>query len=415
MMARRVRRATWLAKARADQLPPDGDWHAWYCCGGRGSGKTRAGAEALAYWILNSPPGDWAVVAPTYADARDTCVEGPDSGLLAVLGVDVANWNRSLGELRIRNGSRILIDGGDDGALRIQGKNLRGAWLDEAGLFKRWDQTWNESLAFAVRLDPARIVVTGTPKGRRGIPKLLIEDPRVPVTRLRMVDNAANLSPRMVESLTERYAGTVLGRQELDGEMLDDVAGALWSWKMIEDGRRSEHPPLKRIVVGVDPAVTKTEDSSETGIVVAGVCRENHAYILSDLSGRFSPDGWASRVVNAYHEHKLDRIIAERNNGGDMVEATIRTVDPSVPIRLVWASRGKRTRAEPVAALYEQGRVHHVGAFPDLESQMTGWVPDIGVSPDRVDATVWAVTDLLLGAASPTSLAPVSVTGQASW
>lgn len=399
-------RQRWRELARPEQLPPDGDWRTWYIRGGRGSGKTRTGAETLASWVLENPPGDWAIIAPTYGDARDTCVEGPESGLLAVLGDAVEAWNRSLGELRVVNGARIHIDGADDGALRIQGKNLRGAWCDEVGLWRQWRRAWEESIAFAVRIDPARIIATGTPKGRSGIPPLLIGDPAVPVTRMRTIDNARNLSAPMLKALRERYEGTRLGRQELEGEILDDVEGALWSWDLIEGNRIEERPEgltdpggLSRVVVAVDPAISNSEESDETGIVVAGIDRHGEGYVLADHSLKASPKGWADRAIAAYHDEMGDRIIAEKNQGGDMVEATLHSVDPTVPVKLVWASRGKRTRAEPIAALYEQGKIHHVGAFPDLESQMTSWTPDDPDSPDRLDALVWAMTELMLGTA----------------
>lgn len=368
--------------------------------GARGSGKTRTGAETLAYWMLHEEPGDWAIVAPTFADARDKCVEGL-SGLQKVLGPAVETWNRSLGEMRLRTGARLVIDGGDDGALRIQGENLKGAWLDEVGLFKDWETTWDESISFAVRIDPARIIATGTPKGNFGLVKLLIADPDTIVTRTLLEDNEENLSEIQVRALRRRYEGTRLGRQELGGEILDDVEGALWSWQMIEDHRLAEFPEFRsRIAVAVDPAATASASADETGIVVVGlgggVKWEGHAFVLADRSGHYSPDGWGRQAVGAYGEFEADRIVAERNQGGDMVEATIRTVDPNVPVRTVWASRGKQTRAEPVAALYEQGRVHHVGAFPELESEMCGWVPG-EASPSRMDALVWALTELVLG------------------
>lgn len=355
-------------------------------------------------------PGEWAIIAPTYGDARDTCVEGPGSGMLDVLGGTVETWNRSLGELRVANGERIHIDGGDDGALRIQGKNLRGVWADEVGLWRLWERAWDESIAFAVRKAPARIIATGTPKGRVGIPKRLLDDDAVPVTRMRTEDNAANLSPQMLDHLLDRYGGTRLGRQELEGEALDDVEGALWVWGMIH--RIEEAPELRRVVVAVDPSATEAGD--ETGIVVAGV-EDREGYVLADRSARRSPLGWAERAVTAYREFDADRIVAERNNGGEMVEATIRTVDPNVPVSLVWASKGKHTRAEPVAALYEQGRIHHVGTFPELESQLTSWTPEDAASPDRLDALVWAMTDLMLGRKPIPDVGPVSVTGASSW
>ncbi|HEX7023017.1 MAG TPA: terminase family protein [Trueperaceae bacterium] len=410
---------TWRDIARPEQLPPSGDWRVWYLHGGRGSGKTRAGAEAMAEWILGEPPGEWAIIAPTYGDARDTCMEGP-SGLLKALGNDhIDKWNRSIGELYVTNGALVRIDGADDGALRIQGKNLRGAWCDEVGLWKpnQWKRAWEESIAFAVRMGHARIIATGTPKSGHPLVKRLMDDPDVPKSAMRTEDNAANLSPAALEELRKRYEGTRLGRQELGGEYIDEVEGALWSYAMIEALRwtpqqfKRRKPDLARVVVAIDPAVTSGEDADETGIIVAGVadcgCKgngqvERHGFLLADRSCRMSPDGWARRGIAAYDQYEGSRIIGEVNNGGDMVEHTIRTVRRNVPFTAVHASRGKRVRAEPVAALYEQGKVHHVGTFPELEDQMTGFLPDGGLEhDDRVDALVWALTDLMLTGGSP--------------
>lgn len=391
--------------ARTEQLPPKGDWRTWYLRGGRGSGKTRTGGETLADWItpymFEDEPGDWAIVAPTFADARDTCMEGP-SGLIRALGGVrgglIGSWNRSYGELFLLNGSRVFCDGADDGALRIQGKNLRGCWADEIGLWRQWQTAWNESIAFAVRLDPSLIVATGTPKTGHPLVALLLKDPRVAKTHMRLSDNLANLHPAAVADLERRFAGTRLGRQELEGEFLEDVPGALWTRGMFEEHRVDVAPELSRIVVAVDPAASADPEtgSSETGIVVAGFSTHTgRYYVLADRTCMLSPHGWASEAIRAYKEFEADRVVAEKNQGGDMVSHTIRTVAPSAPIKLVHASRGKHTRAEPIAALYEQGKVSHVGVFPELEDQCVSWTPEDPVSPDRMDALVWALTDLV--------------------
>jgi phage terminase large subunit-like protein len=395
----------WRAKARPEQLPPD-SWRTWYVRGGRGSGKTWTGANTLAEMALQEP-GDWGVVAPTFADMRDKCVEGP-SGLLRAFGTNavevrrgasrvVEAWNRSLGDLRLRNGSVIHGDGADDGAPTIQGYNLRGLWADEVGLWKAWRQAWEESIRYAVRLSPARIVATGTPKRGHPLVKALMADDNVTKTLLRTTDNAANLDPDMLAELLARYGGTTLGRQELEGEILTDVPGALWKRSLIDMLRVPKAPELTRIVVAIDPSATSTESADECGIVVDGIDIQGHGYTLEDLSLRASPSDWAMHAVAAYHRHKADRIVAESNNGGEMVSAVIHAVDPSVSVKLVHASRGKHTRAEPIAALYEQGRWHHVGFFEELEDQQCSWNPETDLnSPDRMDAHVWGATELLV-------------------
>ena len=227
------------------------------------------------------------------------------------------------------------------------------------------------------------------------------EDGDVVVTRGSTYENRANLAPGFFDQVIRKYEGTRLGRQELNAELLDDTPGALWSHSIIDAARVSAAPPLQRIVVAIDPAVTSGEDADETGIVVVGKDANGHGYVLQDLSGKYSPTEWARVAVTAYRTHRADRIVAERNNGGDMVQATIRMVDPNVALSTVWASRGKVTRAEPVSALYEQGRMHHTGSFPQLEDQMTNFASDFdreaaGYSPDRLDALVWAATELLV-------------------
>jgi phage terminase large subunit-like protein len=249
---------------------------------------------------------------------------------------------------------------------------------------------------FGLRLgaDP-RVVVTTTPRPTRVIRELL-KDPTTHATRGSTYDNRANLAPAFFEQIIRKYEGTRLGRQELYAEVLDDVPGALWTRAMLEAARSTSGPPdLVRVVVAIDPAVTSGEDADETGIVIAGKDAGGEYHVLADRTCRMTPDGWANRAVTAFDEFKADRIVAEVNNGGDLVEATIRTVRRSVPYMKVHASRGKRVRAEPIAALYEQTRVHHYGNLAALEDQMVTFVPDgMDGSPDRVDALVWALTEL---------------------
>jgi predicted phage terminase large subunit-like protein len=394
----------WRFQARSPQLPPDGEWRTWYIRGGRGGGKTWTGSHTLSEWIAQNPGKDWAIVAPTYGDARDVCVEGP-SGLLSALGLPrhYKPWNRSLGELNLPGGGTVYIDGADDGALRIQGKNLAGLWADEVGLWRQWKLAWDESIAFAVRIDPARIIATGTPKRGHPLVKRLMDDETVARTVVRTLDNAPNLSRAALDELLRRYEGTELGRQELEGDILSDVPGALVKRDQIQYAQapRRYHenelvPDYSRIVVAIDPAGTYGPDSDETGIVVAG-SREDLGFVIDDLSGRFPPLEWARRAIRAYDEHSADAIVVETNFGGDMVEQTLRSAGFTGHVIKVTASRGKALRAEPVTSKYEQGLIYHVRPFPELEDQLCSYTPDTKESPDRMDALVWAFTELLVG------------------
>ncbi len=244
----------------------------------------------------------------------------------------------------------------------------------------------------------ARIIATGTPKATRkarALVKQLLDDPTIPVAKLRTLDNAANLSPKFLASVVNRAKGTRLERQELEGDLIEDVEGALWTFETIDDARihPAEVPQLEKVVVAIDPAVTAGANSDETGILVVGEAK-GHGYVLADYSMVGTPNACMARAVRAYRDHEADVVVAEVNNGGDYIGALLKTVDPDVPYRTVRASRGKAVRAEPAAALYEQRRMHHAGSFPKLEDQMIGWTPDSGDSPDRVDALVWAVAEL---------------------
>jgi predicted phage terminase large subunit-like protein len=387
-------RAAWLLQARESQLTPDGDWYVWLILAGRGWGKTRTGAEDMAHYAMTHPGARLAVVAPTSAAARDVCVEG-ESGLLNVIPQPlIKDWNRSLGEMHLANGSQFKLFSADEPD-RLRGYQHHRAWCDELAAW-RYPDAWDQ-LMLGLRLgeDP-RVVVTTTPRPVALVRSLLGRD-GVVVTRGNTFENAANLAPAAVEQLRQRYENTRLGRQELYAEVLDDVPGALWQRAQIDSLRVKEAPEMTRVVVAIDPAVTSGEDSDETGIVVCGRGIDGHGYVLSDRTCRLSPDGWARRATTAYDQYQADRIIAEVNNGGDLVERVIRTVGGSYAYRSVRASRGKTTRAEPIAALYEQGRIHHVGGFAELEDQMCAYTPDgYDGSPDRVDALVWAFTELMV-------------------
>lgn len=394
-------RLEWLLDARPAQLAPDGDWLTWLILAGRGFGKTRAGAEwAKAEGLTNA---GWriAVVAPTFQDCRDTCIEG-DSGLLSVLPDEcIQAWNRSLGELLLTNGTKYKMFAATE-PNRLRGPQHHAAWCDE---ISSWDyeETWDQ-LLFGLRLgDDPRICATTTPKPNPLTRRIMADDKTV-ITRGSTFDNAANLAATALEQLKAKYEGTRLGRQELYAELLDDVPGALWTRKMIEDARRDSPVEMVRIVIGVDPSGSDGETGDAQGIVVTGKGRDGRAYVLQDGSVRASPDEWAAQVERLYDKHGADHIIAERNYGGEMVRAVLQTRRRNLPVKLVTATRGKIVRAEPIAALYEQGKVSHVGAFPDMEDQMTQMTSDGYVgqgSPDRVDALVWALTELMMGG-SPT-------------
>lgn len=388
----------WPFWARPNQLPPPGDWGTWLLLAGRGFGKTRTGAE----WVrsITSDCGRIALVGPTAADVRDVIVEG-ESGLLAVSPPwDRPSYEPSKRRVTWPNGAMATCYSADEPE-RLRGPQHDAAWCDEAGAW-RYAETW-DMLMFGLRLgDHPRACVTTTPKPVKLIRDLL-RDPSTAVTRGSTFDNRANLAPKFLRTVVQRYEGTRLGRQELMAELLDDVPGALWKRGDIDAGRVPAAPAsLRRIVVAVDPATTSGEDSDETGIVVAGIGVDGFGYVLEDLTCRDTPQGWARVAVDAYARHRADRIVAEANQGGDMVEATIRTVLSQVPYSRIHAKRGKVLRAEPVSALYEQHRVRHVGSLAALEDQMCGFTSDFdpakaGYSPDRVDALVYALSELMVG------------------
>lgn len=389
-------RNDWLTTARPEQVAPDGDWLTWVILAGRGWGKTRTGAEDAAWSGMSNPGWRIAVVAPTSADARDTCIEG-DSGLLNVLPREaVQTWNRSLGELILVNGTRYKTFSADEPE-RLRGPQHNRAWGDELAAW-RYPEAWDQ-LMFGLRLGQhPQAVVTTTPKPTPLVKSLVAAKTSI-VTRGSTFDNAANLAPSALQMLKDKYEGTRLGRQELEAEILGDLPGALWSLSVLDAYRLREAPAIQRIVVAVDPAVTATDASDEHGIIVAAL-EGQRGLVLEDASLSGSPHEWAKRAVSLYRSWNADCIVIEVNQGGDMVAHTLRTIDPNVKIKEVRASRGKHVRAEPIAALYEQGRVAHVGSFPELESQMTQMTTsgyEGEGSPDRVDALVWAMTELFPG------------------
>ena len=404
----------WQVMARPSQREPAGDWFGWLMMAGRGWGKTRTGAEWIAEKARQLPGSRCALVAPTFADGRDTMVEG-ESGLLSIFlseelrgGREDTAWNRSIGELFLANGSKFRLFSSERPG-RLRGPQHHYAWFEEPAVWEDAhrgdvvDTTWSNAM-LGLRLgDDPRWVATTTPKAVRLLAGSkekpgIARRANVHVTSGSTYENLANLARTFGDHVIGAYEGTRLGAQELYGQLLENVDGALW-WDAIIG--RLPAPPreeLGRVVVAVDPQAGDGEDAAETGIVVVGLDPQTmFAHVLDDRSVRGSPHVWASAAVQAYRDYRADRIVVERNNGGAMVEHTIRTVDPNVAVTTVWASVGKRTRAEPVAALYEQGRVHHGKHFEKLEEQLTSWVPDSGMgSPDRMDALVWALTELLV-------------------
>ncbi len=386
----------WSFWARPNQLPPDGDWYVWLLLSGRGFGKTRAGNEQVIKWAREgySPI---ALVGQSKADVRDTIVELGDSSILKISPPWFKpEYEPSKRRLTFPNGVQAIIYSGDEPD-QLRGPQHAKALVDELCKFMYPQDTW-DNLIFGLRVgDKPQIVVTTTPRPIKTL-KQIIADKGTVVTRGHTLDNRANLPESYIKYVLDKYEGTRLGRQELAGEILDDNPNALWQRHWIEDLRVREHPDLQRIVVAIDPAVTSNEDSAETGIIVVGcamVGDKLHGYVLDDISLKASPNGWAGAAITGYHKHSADRIIGEVNNGGDMIENTIHGLESSVPYKAVRASRGKEVRAEPISALYEQGRVHHMGFFPELEDQLCEWVPGMK-SPDRLDALVWGLTELLI-------------------
>lgn len=452
-------RLRWYQVARPDQRLPalDGTWRVLLLSGGRGSGKTRSGAQDLAEIILGDTDGEgeYGIIAPTYADAWSKCVEG-ESGLLRALGTSMAEikagksktvraaW-RTYGQVILHNGIIVYVDSANDGGLRIQGRNLKAAWCDEIGLWDKWDVTWNESLRYAVRMGSSVIIATATPKASRPAAalfrSLLRDDDEhggVIVRRLRTRDNRANLSDAFYRSVVGANKGTRLERQELEGELLDDVPNALWLRAQLEAiqvppvGGEGGIPWLHRAVIGVDPSDGK-ERSDEQAYTIAGIGGEllDTLYVAKNWGGQEAPAAFAKRVILeavAWHA----KVVVEKNHGGEWLVTTFRQVikdlmksgqipPGKVPaVEVVWASRGKRTRAEPVSALYERGVVRHCKmidrdadgnpypvALVELEDQMCTFTGAEGErSPDRLDSLVWACTPFLNASFSQGSQQP---------
>jgi phage terminase large subunit-like protein len=400
----RLLRYEWRFYARPDQLPPPGDWRTWLILTGRGWGKTRATCEYVRARVESGTAGRVALIAATAADARDVLVEG-ESGILAIWPPEGGRVGRPTYEPSKRrltwpNGAIATTYSAEEPD-RLRGPQHDLALGDEIAVWP--PETW-DMLQFGLRLGPdPRAVAATTPRPVKLVRDLLAA-PTTAVTRGATRDNALNLPPAFLDQIAARYHGTRLGRQEIEGELIEDVEGALWQRDQLDRLRRPAPADLRRVVVAIDPAMTSGEDADETGIVVAATAlcsclgkSERHGFVLADLTTRASPDAWARRAIGAFEDWRASLVVAEVNNGGELVKFTLRTLDPHLPYKAVHASRGKRVRAEPIAALYEQGKVHHAGAFAALEDQQCNFVPDDYVgSPDRVDALVWALTELMV-------------------
>ncbi|MFN7226867.1 MAG: phage terminase large subunit [Holosporales bacterium] len=384
----------WPFWARQSQMPPqDNDWYAWVIMAGRGWGKTRTGAEFIHAYAAAHPGSRLALVGETSADARGVMIEG-ESGLMAT----AKPWMKPIFQPSLRRlvwpNNTIAEYFSAEEPDQLRGPQFHAAWCDEVA--KWYYPASLDNLLLSVRLGQRPcILATTTPRKSRTLRNLLAM-PRVFVQQGKSRDNAANLPDAFLEQLEQTYAGTRIGKQELEGILLSDNLHCLWQLDSIAAHRVSAAPDDLRVVIGVDPAV----GPGTTGIIAVGLCISNgHAYVLEDASTAASPDTWARRVLQLYRKYKAFRIVAEVNNGGKLVEEMLRTVAAGEPIalRAVHASAGKIPRAEPVAALYEQGRVHHVGILEKLEEEMTDYSAAPGqASPDRMDALVWAMTDLLI-------------------
>jgi phage terminase large subunit-like protein len=382
----------WHSHARDEQLPPGGAWRIWLFLGGRGAGKTRSGAQWIAEGVAQGAMHRIGLIGATFNDARAVMIEGT-SGLKAA--APGASFEPSNHRVLWPNGAVATVLSADapDG---IRGHQFDTIWADE---FCKWPdpQTALDMALMSLRIgDDPRMAITTTPRNLAAL-KDLIAAPDVVLTRGSSAANARNLAPGFLETMQHRYGGSRLGRQELDAELIEDNDAALWRRAWIDEARLREAPPLARIVVAVDPPVTSHGD--ECGIIVAGRAAdenksEGDGYVIADMSaGGCTPNQWAQRVADAFEQYRADMVVAEANQGGDMVKSVLLNEHPNLPLRLVHARRDKQTRATPCASLYEAGRIHHVGALPELEDQLCTY-DGTGHSPDRMDALVWALSDL---------------------
>jgi len=397
---------SWPFWAREEQRPPEDDWTTWIFLGGRGAGKTRSGAEWTKDVVLKHPGIRMALVGPTAADVRDTMIHG-QSGLLSL------HWDEGTRPRHTPSNRCVYWPNGSvahtfsaEEPERLRGPNFHIAWVDELAAWRYIDDTW-DMLQFALRLEypgysTPRVYISTTPRPLKLL-KDLIEDKGTKVTRGSTYRNKANLSKKFFETIVSRYEGSTLGRQEIYGELIDDLQGALWKRSTIDASRqRGSDPPCQRIVIAVDPAASDKATAKECGIIAVGLGEDDRGYILGDFTTHaMDPAKWGKKVILAYHQLDADCVVVEGNLGGGLVETVLKQIDGTVPIKFVQARRGKYLRAEPVAMLYEQGKVSHVGFFTELEDQMCRMTAlfdkeNPGLSPDRVDALVWGLTYLML-------------------
>lgn len=395
----------WKFWARPKQIAPEGDWFGWLNLAGRGYGKTRVGAE----WVRDKIENYWetpirvAGIAETKADTRDVIVEG-ESGVLAVFPPELRpKYEPSKRRLTWENGSQMFLYSGDEPD-QLRGPQFHFAWVDELAKYQYPDEAWN-MLEFGLRLgDHPQVVVTTTPRPIQLIIDM-VNDPDFVITTGTSYENYGNLAARFIQRVIKKYEGTRLGEQELKAKILNDAPGALWTREILEASRRKKVPAgvqLVKIVVAIDPATTSTGESDETGIGVAALGSDGHGYILSDNSNVYKPKAWAQTAVDLFDGWEADEIIGEVNNGGDLVEVNLRTVDKTsrIPFRKVHASRGKHVRAAPVSSLFEQERVHIIGNMSRMEDQLVSFTNEGyigGGSPDRAEWMIWAITRLMLG------------------
>lgn len=412
---------SWRLWARPEQLAPPGHWQNWLILSGRAWGKTRTGAEWVHEQVWSHNRRRIALVARTAADARDVMVLG-ESGIMAKAHpLRRPQYEPSKRKLTWPNGAiGITYSAEEPNALR--GPQHDAGWCDELASWQYDRDAWDQ-FQFGLRLgSQPRALITTTPRPTPLIRELVKAENTI-VTKGTTFDNVANLAPSFITRMREKFEGTRLGRQELYADVLEDNPGALWNRTVLDALRVRHIPELVRVVIAVDPAVTSNAKSAETGIIACALGADGHGYVLGDYSLTDTPHAWGAAIVRAYRKHRADRVVAEVNQGGDLVEATIRTVDENVSFKSVRATRGKVMRAEPVAALYEQGRIHHIGMYATLEDQMCEWAPagnidpsdtkqkrNISISPDRVDALVWGFTELMLEEQFSTAMAPPIVT-----